>query len=611
MRYIYFLFLLLSVPLYVQALEKIQTDSLSIYVEASSPYAYLNENGEPEGVYVDLVDSMFIDVPLPHRVVLRDSISHDFISEYSSCIVPQNVWSHLQESSSYSRLLFHSSSGILHNETKVIKQISDFHGYRIGVMDKDLFIAQMCYFNIHIDKDKIYAFHTIEEALELLESNKCELVIADYLLLYWYLDKHSIDQYYLSELTTLPCLYKLYISDKYPKEIIDVVNTKISEFCQNGRVDNIFYQWFGHPHQQRIHHARSRLDIALVVLSTLILMLILSIYFLYYKAKRQRRSLEDFTNILMKLPHGVDIYIDQSKLPAFRNQQSVRLEEMCNADPNNVYIKEEHIRFPYKKKQLHIVVKINITELEEARQAANRSSKLKTQFLANTSHDIRSPLNAIVGFASLMSECENEEEMAEYASIIELNTNNLLHLIEEIIDLSKLQTDVRRNRQVSKYDLYKSLKSIHKEYMLFLEKKKKTDDIKFEVTTNFDQLVIMADPARVYRVLSNILSNSCKYTEKGTIHLHVEYNPEVNEIRVTLSDTGAGISPEKLDKLFSNKDVHDKNMKGSFGLGLDICKAILDHVNGSIDVASTVGQGTTVTIVFKPKIVQYNSISPE
>lgn len=581
-------------------------DTLHIYVDNSQPYAYTTPSGASAGVLIDLIDSLFEDIHRPYKVVIKDSLNRDSIGHYPCCITPQGIWRNLStDTAQYSHLLFHSTGGILHKDGVEVDNIFEMKHSRICVRDKAFFLHEMQTYGIHIAESRICTYQSIDEAIHSLTIGKCDCVLADYLKLYWYVQNKDLKNINLVDVQTLPKIYMLHFSNDVDPELIKAFDKNLEAKIQAGTIDKVFETWFGHPHQKRLRQAAHRLYKALFLLPVLIILLIWGIYSLQKKRKANVRVFEEFTDILMDFPHGVDIYINGSDKSSYRNKKSVYLEKEAVLHPNVVCCKEENIYFPYNNKSIHIKVTVDMTELNKAKIKTERNSQIKTQFLANTSHDLRSPLNAIVGFASMLSECHDEQEMEEYAHIIETNTHNLLRLLDSVIELSHLQTTIDFQLTRKRYDFYKHLHMLVKEYELYLQQIHKSD-IKLSLTTNFDELIIMADSAYVQRVLSNILSNACKYTNEGTIAMNARFEPDLETLFFSVEDTGVGMSENKLAVLFTKEDVHSELQDNSFGFGLTICKTILDHVHGKIAVHSKEGEGTRVDIQYHPKTISYH-----
>ena len=240
-----------------------------------------------------------------------------------------------------------------------------------------------------------------------------------------------------------------------------------------------------------------------------------------------------------------------------------------------------------------------LAEYEKITHEAENASRMKSLFLANMSHEIRTPLNAIEGFARIMAETDSQEERMQFLEIIESNNNRLLNLINEILDLSRVESGelVFKKEDTDLNDLFSSIKHIFKfrcnEHVSLVWQKP-------TVTVTFN-----TDRNRLMQVFSNLISNSLKHTTNG----HIEYGYKLiensREIEFFVSDTGTGIAPEHLDSIFHTYMSQDaETMNNGYGLGLPLCKIIIEKMGGSISVESTLGMGSkfTFTLPFEGTI---------
>ena len=224
-------------------------------------------------------------------------------------------------------------------------------------------------------------------------------------------------------------------------------------------------------------------------------------------------------------------------------------------------------------------------ELRLAKEKAEKADISKSAFLANMSHEIRTPLNAIVGFAHLVTETTNASEQREYFSIINKNCDLLLKLINDILDLSKIESG-RLNYNVSEVEL----RDICQEAYVVQSLKMTSDVALLYNSVAMPSVRLWIDPHRVEQVLLNLLSNAIKFTSKGFISLF--YEVEDMFVRVSVMDTGIGISEEKLESVFERFVKLDDFYQGA-GLGLPICKMIVEQLGGEIGVRSELGKGST------------------
>lgn len=218
-------------------------------------------------------------------------------------------------------------------------------------------------------------------------------------------------------------------------------------------------------------------------------------------------------------------------------------------------------------------------EIQKVREA----DKLKSAFLANMSHEIRTPLNAIIGFSNILAETDDKEEKEEFVKIINKNSDLLLHLITDILDFSKIESGVL---DYSLSDT--SLKDIfHEQFQVHAMKMPE----KVSLICDFDALLdifVHTDPKRVTQVLSNLISNAVKFTEVGSIRF--SYRIVEKYVLVEVIDTGIGISPQHQQAIF-DRFVKVNSFKQGTGLGLTICKTIIEALNGTIGVDSRPGEG--------------------
>lgn len=226
-------------------------------------------------------------------------------------------------------------------------------------------------------------------------------------------------------------------------------------------------------------------------------------------------------------------------------------------------------------------------ELIEAKRRAEDADKMKSVFLANMSHEIRTPLNAIVGFSEIIAMTEDEEEKREYLEIIQKNSNLLLQLINDILDLSRIESGKSEMhfQQVEISGLVEEIEKVHQLKM--------KPEVELKVIRPEGEFWTSTDRNRVMQVLFNFLSNAIKNTEKGCITLGLKH--ERDWLKLFVSDTGCGIPKEKLPRIFTRFEKLNDFVQGT-GLGLSICQSIVERLGGHIDVSSEVGKGSTFTL---------------
>ena len=227
--------------------------------------------------------------------------------------------------------------------------------------------------------------------------------------------------------------------------------------------------------------------------------------------------------------------------------------------------------------------KVIETELLEAKVKAEQSDQLKTAFLANMSHEIRTPLNAIVGFAKILPEITDEMERASIINIIDTNSDQLLMLINDILDLSKIEAGT-----IEFVDIPANLTDLCQNiYCTLIEKTAPGVQLVFEGA--FDNLLTLCDPGRLSQVIVNLITNAIKFTKEGFIR----YGYRLREDRVEfyVADTGLGIPEDKLSTIFTRFTKLNSFIAGT-GLGLAICRMIVERQHGKIWAESKLGEGS-------------------
>lgn len=274
-------------------------------------------------------------------------------------------------------------------------------------------------------------------------------------------------------------------------------------------------------------------------------------------------------------------------------------------------LKEDIFKQTTFNKLRNLQTRQQIELAQKEKEVAERTASLKQQFMANMSHEIRTPMNAIVGMTRLLLGKEPRPEQVRYLEAIRQSADNLLVIINDILDLSKIEAGKIVIEQTD-FSLREVVQSVRD--MLLLKAEEKNIDMRVYVDPAIPQRVI-GDPTRVNQVLINLAGNAVKFTDKGYVEITARLVKNENSktwVQFDVTDTGIGIAPDYVDKIFESftqagSDVARKF--GGTGLGLTISRQLVELMQGSISVKSKLGEGTTfmVQIPFEESSVQVDA----
>ncbi|MDI6623440.1 MAG: ATP-binding protein [Brevundimonas sp.] len=264
-------------------------------------------------------------------------------------------------------------------------------------------------------------------------------------------------------------------------------------------------------------------------------------------------------------------------------------------------LREERIR-AFQEHQAHL-----IEELEMARDRADAASEAKSSFLGVISHELRTPMNGVLGAAQLLGATRLEPTQREYLSIIRNSGDNLLSLLNDILDMTKIEAGKMTFEVV---DI--SVEDLHQRVTGPFQAQAEAKGLNFSVRFEGDTpAVVRGDPLRVCQVIHNLLSNAVKFTDAGDVAYTVR-SERLADDRVrfdfAVKDSGAGISPEDLERLFqpfTQVDASSTRRFGGTGLGLTISRRMANIMGGDISVESTVGEGSTFTFSVEAEVVEW------
>lgn len=224
--------------------------------------------------------------------------------------------------------------------------------------------------------------------------------------------------------------------------------------------------------------------------------------------------------------------------------------------------------------------------LVEARNRAEESDRLKSAFLANMSHEIRTPLNAIIGFTSVLPDVDNEEERRMLLNLVHENSQKLLHIVDDVVNISKVESG-KLELVMSSFDLNNELTMLADSVATDV-----SEDVKVSTSFANESQMVITDHNCLVEILRHYLSNAVKFTKAGSIVLGYDQPKDDRHIRIWIKDTGKGIPENLQQRIFERFYKVDDFVPGA-GLGLSICQTLAFSLGGKVGVNSVLGEGST------------------
>lgn len=295
-----------------------------------------------------------------------------------------------------------------------------------------------------------------------------------------------------------------------------------------------------------------------------------------------------------------------------RYSEAIEFQFLC-MDSTYKYLEFNSINLKHKEEIEGLILDCrDITERKRDAEELRKAQKAKDQFLANISHEIRTPINGIAGMAALLNENPGREDQVTYLGAIKSASENLKVIINDILDLASIESGKLKFERIG-FNLNDLLQALGNTFML--QAKEKHLDFTFNIEASAKRIFI-GDPVRLNQILINLISNAIKFTHSGGIKLRCSAHPEKIKgkcaLKFEVADTGIGIHKDKLNTIFerfSQADASITRKYGGTGLGLTIVKQLVELQSGSISVNSKEGKGTTFTVTIPYLIGNQNDIA--
>lgn len=500
-----------------------------------APFEFINEKGEPDGFSVELFRALMKRLDIKYELSLEDwgKVQNELQNKKIDLAIGMIYSKERAENVKFGIPHCMISYNIICRKDNDFTNLEALRGKEIIVQNQD---RAHVYLQETKLTDKIILVENIAQAIELLSSGKHEAVLSFDVSSFYFIKKGNYKNLIIHHTDIEPEKYSIVVNTDN-EDILYLLNAAIYQMKIDGEYDKIYYKWFGIYEKPKISKV---VWYVLIILGTFLVIFAVFIRLLKKKVKQSTKSLK------------------------IKNEETLKLVENLKH--------ENEMRLVTEKK------------LVEAKEHAEESDRLKSAFLANVSHEIRTPLNAIVGFSTIICETEDLEERNQYKEIIRQNNELLLQLINDILDLSKIESGVLITNQshftvgeVCNHVISSANLSLHSGNARLIK------EINFDCTLNSDR-------SRIIQVLTNFINNALKFTYQGSITLRAEA-AGANNVEISVIDTGIGIDKDQLQQVFKRFTKLNSFIQGT-GLGLSISKSIIERLGGEIGVESEIGTGS-------------------
>lgn len=611
------------------------------------PFEFINEQGQPDGFNIDLVHAIMEEIDVPYELYLSDwkgvvdSLSNSLIDFVGGMTYSMERADKVYFGMSHALV----KQMFIVKEGSPYRRAKDLYGKKVCMRSGGVAHELLTRYNMHIIPMPI---KTTEATLDMLLEDKCDAVLLNDVAFEYIRDNypkyHSLRAINSS---LMPSEYRIACCKEYGEVLMPLVAEAMYNLRKSGEYDRIYQKWFGQTHsermleqvvwvllamcvflfaavsgvivsQYRIKKAKDRIDKQKekimqqmqnikdneLTLKKIVNMVSVPIFIVDVKDDFRVCFSNKYAAHTFKLSSGMKIedFIDEESIYLMQNDyvNAARTGQKINVQHNlvlkdgcNHYINLFHEPIEFNGKSCILSLCMIVTdykkvekELREAKDNAELSEKQKSAFLADMSHEIRNPLNAIMGFAQLLdADYLDENDKAEFGHLIKDSSEQLMNLLNDILDFSKMEADMMELHP-SEFDFAQYFNETCISYKMQTE----NAGLQFICESPYKECIVTnIDKTRIGQVFTNFFSNALKFTEKGSITLSYKY--ERGGIFISVTDTGIGIDKEKQKYLFERYKQLNTTKKGS-GLGMAICKQIAVLSKGEIGFESEPGQGS-------------------
>ncbi len=522
------------------------------------PHEFINDSGEPDGFTVDIVKEVADIMKLNVVIHLKPWSEARANIENGKIDIITGMFKSAERDRKvdFSIPHFNSSFSVFARNDSEINSIKDLDDKIILVQEGDL--AHDYALKNSVGKE-IITYPNLGDLLVHLSEGVGDCAIHGRLQGVHFLANSDIENVHDVGFSVVQHQYCMAVTEGN-HELLAILNEGLSIIKTNGTYDKIYEKWFG-VYEEQSFSWRDALSYFLIIILPLLAIVLASLVWSYMLKKQIIKKTKDLNLELQK-----------------------RREIQSELERSQVQLTQQNIQLREKNEQIVLINK----NLIKAKAKAEENDNLKTAFLANMSHEIRTPMNSIIGFCELLEFDEDETQKKTYSGIISQSAQRLLHLLNDIMDISKIESGQIGiiKKQTNLQPMLNELKTHYQ-----LQARIKGLDFLFVSDALHEPLWINTDEKRISQVLTNYLSNALKHTTSGVIEMG--YKVQDRRVRFWVKDTGSGIPADELDHVFERFYQGKNNRSGGTGLGLAISKRIAEHMDCEIGADSFQGKGST------------------